>query len=45
VPDSEMGSFDLTDGLWLWPEGLAHYVEAHGLPLLERSPEVDRSCY
>jgi hypothetical protein len=35
VPDSEMGSFDLTDGLWLWPEGLAHYVEAHGLPLPE----------
>ena len=34
-PDSEMGSSDLTDGVWLWPEGLAHYVEVHGLPLPE----------
>jgi len=29
-----MGSWDLTDGIWVWPEGLAHYVDAHnvGLP-------------
>jgi hypothetical protein len=29
-----MGCRDLTDGEWVWPEGLAHYVEKHdiGLP-------------
>jgi len=29
----EMGSRDLTDGTWMWPEGLAHYVEAHDVAL------------
>jgi hypothetical protein len=24
-----MGSRDLTDGAWVWPEGLAHYVREH----------------
>ncbi len=24
-----MGSRDLTDGVWVWPEGLAHYVREH----------------
>jgi hypothetical protein len=28
-----MGRRDLTDGVWVWPEGLAHYVEAHGVSL------------
>jgi hypothetical protein len=27
------GSRDLTDGDYLWPEGLSHYVRAHGLRL------------
>jgi hypothetical protein len=27
------GRLDLSDGVWLWPEGLAHYVEAHGVRL------------
>ena len=27
------GSFELTDGEWAWPEGLAHYVEAHAVCL------------
>jgi hypothetical protein len=27
------GSRDLTDGTWVWPEGLAHYVRAHGVRL------------
>jgi hypothetical protein len=31
----EMGNRDLTDGDWLWPEGLPHYVEAHGVRLPE----------
>lgn len=28
-----MGSRDLTDGEWVWPEGLSHYVRAHGVTL------------
>jgi hypothetical protein len=33
IPDSSMGSCDLTDGAWVWPEGLAHYIEAHRVVL------------
>ena len=25
------GTKDLTDGAWIFPEGLAHYVECHGV--------------
>jgi hypothetical protein len=25
------GSTDLTDGIYVWPEGFAHYVECHGV--------------
>lgn len=25
------GSVDLCDGVYVWPEGFAHYVEAHGV--------------
>lgn len=25
------GSADLTDGAWVWPEGYAHYLLAHGV--------------
>jgi len=32
----EMGSRDLTDGTWVWPEGLAHYVESHSVNLPPR---------
>jgi hypothetical protein len=28
-----LGSTDLTDGEWLWPEGLAHYVQEHSVCL------------
>lgn len=28
-----MGSRDFSDGVWLWPEGLAHYIEAHDVAL------------
>lgn len=35
VSNREMGYRDLTDGRWVWPEGLAHYVKRHGLPLPE----------
>lgn len=34
--DSErMGSTDLTDGVWLWPAGLSHYVRCHSVGLPE----------
>lgn len=31
--DEEMGSAELTDGTWVWPEGLAHYVSEHSVRL------------
>jgi hypothetical protein len=30
-----VGSSELTDGYWVWPEGLIHYVEVHGVSLPE----------
>jgi hypothetical protein len=33
TPDRMMGSTDLTDGAWVWPEGLWHYVEVHSVRL------------
>lgn len=36
IASSEMGSRDLTDGTWVWPEGLAHYVESHSVNLPPR---------
>jgi hypothetical protein len=35
IDPSLMGSRCLTDGAWVWPEGLAHYVEAHSVRLPE----------
>ncbi|HYG77599.1 MAG TPA: hypothetical protein VEK08_21515 [Planctomycetota bacterium] len=35
VADSVLGSSELTDGTYVWPQGLAHYVEAHELALPE----------
>lgn len=35
IDDFEMGSRCLTDGAWVWPEGLPHYVEAHSVLLPE----------
>lgn len=34
IANEQMGAAELTDGVWLWPEGLVHYVEVHqvGLP-------------
>ena len=34
------GSSDQTDGVWYWPEGLAHYVEAHAVCLPEEFVET-----
>jgi len=33
VDDTQMGTRGLTDGRWLWPEGLHHYVERHSVRL------------
>jgi hypothetical protein len=33
APRPRLGTWDLTDGVWLWPEGLAHYLDVHGLAL------------
>ncbi|MEH2348717.1 MAG: hypothetical protein V7K55_12045 [Nostoc sp.] len=30
-----MGSSEFTDGYWIWPEGLVHYVEVHRVALPE----------
>ena len=30
-----MGCSDLSDGVWVWPEGLHHYLESHQLILPE----------
>jgi hypothetical protein len=27
--EHDMGCWDLTDGVWIWPEGFAHYLEKH----------------
>jgi|GEM_PF-1699449 len=34
-PSDQMGSAELTNGYWIWPEGLIHYVEAHRVDLPE----------
>jgi len=39
VSNAEMGSGELTDGVWTWPEGLSHYVRAHGTVLPEEFVE------
>lgn len=31
--DSAIGNLELTDGTFVWPEGLAHYVKEHGVRL------------
>ena len=33
--EQDMGCYDLTDGVWYWPEGLHHYVDKHDLILPE----------
>ncbi len=33
IPAKKMGCSDVTDGIWLWPEGLVHYIEVHNILL------------
>jgi len=35
VDDAEMGDSDFSDGLWVWPGGLTHYVLEHAVRLPE----------
>lgn len=34
--ERDMGHRDLTDGIYVWPDGLAHYIERHDVRLPER---------
>ena len=38
-----LGNWDLTDGQWVWPEGLAHYVEKHWVCLPDEFADTMRS--
>jgi hypothetical protein len=46
-----LGTQELTDGVWAWPDGLDHYVERHGVRLPEdfvaaaRAPETDTPAW
>ena len=33
IAREQMGSLTLSDGVWAWPSGLAHYVTAHHIAL------------
>lgn len=33
--EEQMGSCDFTDGVWIWPEGLSHYLRFHSVRLPE----------
>lgn len=50
-PSKELGCSTVTDGTYTWPEGLAHYVQQHGLILplafqqhIAARLSVDLSC-
>jgi hypothetical protein len=36
ISSRALGARDLSDGVWVWPEGLAHYVEVHAVQLPTR---------
>jgi hypothetical protein len=44
VEGDRLGSKDLTDGEWVWPEGLAHYIERHSVILPEEFRAKMRQC-
>jgi hypothetical protein len=43
IPDRDMGSCDFYDGEWLWPQGLAHYIERHSVRLPDEFIQTMRS--
>ena len=44
ISDTDMGSSDLFDGYWLWPEGYSHYIEIHNLSIPEPFLKHMRNC-
>ena len=46
VSGIEMGTCDLTDGEWVWPQGLPHYVEAHDVRLPDQFVQtMETNCF
>jgi hypothetical protein len=43
IDDRQMGHRDFTDGTWVWPEGLAHYVEQHLVRLPQEFSDLARA--
>jgi len=43
IPDQQMGCTEFYDGVWVWPEGLAHYVECHSVLLPDEFIQTMRS--
>ena len=43
APPQALGVADLSDGVWMWPVGLAHYVERHAVGLPEEFVEYARA--
>ena len=41
--DQTVGSRELSDSMWVWPEGLSHYVIEHGVRLPNEFMESARS--
>lgn len=45
IPDAHTGSADLTDGVYVWPQGYWHYLKAHGVrPPADFLAHVRASC-
>ena len=42
-PVAKMGNLELSDGRWVWPQGLAHYVDKHDVVLPQRFMDYARS--
>lgn len=43
IETQEMGASEQTDGIWVWPEGLKHYVEKHSVLLTNEFMEHAKS--
>jgi hypothetical protein len=45
ISDEKMGSREYTDGIWVWPEGLVHYLINHNIQLPDEFVEYAKSCH
>jgi hypothetical protein len=43
ICEEQVGSLELTDGVYTWPEGLRHYIETHSIRLPEPFVEYVRA--